>query len=208
MAFSAPFRSAFVQSFASAGKTRYTLTLQPDGTAGIDNMLVLSAPNANYGSTVYMASHLTNYTPVLKFTLTAIPAGASIVSAILTLTLNSGSSGQTVTIYRILSANSGWTELQSCWNTINGSTPWAGSAGCRTSGTDYSSTAIGSFTAPNLAPTGTAYPVTLDLAEFALLLASNSGLVMIGNAANILQLATSDNANAAYRPKLVVVYDA
>lgn len=151
----------------------------------------------------------------------AMLEGASINSANLYLyqfAQNWGTDNSISYVHRILSANSGWSE--SCnWDYADGagaSDRWAGDsgsdggvdAGCSVSGTDYSSTQMGSVTWDREGAVGTEYNISLDTTEFAAMVAANYGIVITcptiwDDRANFC---SSDHATTGYRPKLVIDY--
>jgi len=156
---------------------------------------------------------------LIKFTLSAL-AGVTTTSRTLSLFSSTQDwSNLTVNVYRILVANSGWTEV-ACWNHADGSAlhlvHWAGDAatdggtdaGCSVSGTDYSSTSMGSWSHTSGAAVGTQYDVALGQTEFEAMVSANYGLALIGGSDALNRYASSDHATTGYRPKLVVEYTA
>jgi hypothetical protein len=187
-----------------------TLAIVPPSA---DNWMLAATPDTNNGTgNLVIRSSRTN---LLKFDLSGIPPGTTIVSATLRLMLAATPGNSTVNIRRILLANIGWTELGSMWNFAVGATRWAGDAasdggadaGCSQSGTDYSATLMGTF---NTLGTDTAnvttYTASLDTTEFALMIANNAGMVLTGNAAGSTLLHSKDSGTGAQRPTLTVVY--
>jgi len=196
----------------------HTLTLQPGAATGVDTDLSATAPTENYGTAEDMAVQTTTVGPnvimvsMVKFDLSSIPSGANIRKATLTLCAQSTMNGTgTVGVYRVLAANSSWTNTGATWQHQAGTTNWAGGhSGCQTADTDYDSTAMGSFTVTVGEVAGTAYNISLSIAGLKLMMANNCGLTlfMAANTApsSIPTFCTSNHATAAYRPKLVVVY--
>jgi len=197
-----------------------TLTLQPAAAAGIDTSVQEGNADTNYGTDAQIdvlgfASVRSN--GLLKFDLSGIPAGAEIISATLSLFGLGGGSNGTLNIFRILAANSGWTEDGATWNYANSAneTRWAGDAasnggtdaGCSVSGTDHSATTMGQISHSHTADTEGS--TELDLDEFALMWANNYGMVIKDSTASATtkQPASSDNPTAGRRPKLVIEYE-
>ena len=187
-----------------------TLTLQPDATAGIDVALYSSAPTTNYGTADYWimrGNGATGYSSILKFDLSSL-AGATITDATLYSTCwLSSAAGHTFELARVLSGNSDWTEAAACWSYRVGTTAWAGSAGCKTSGTDFAATAMYS------GDPGTGlveHSFALGVTEFGLMRDTNYGLAGHGmvEADGYRYYRSSDYGTAAERPKLVVNYTA
>lgn len=194
-----------------------TLTLQPDKTAGIDTFLDKSNPNTNSGSdTKIGVSDLIGafdreYRALIKFDLSSL-VGATITSATLTLTEydESGNPETHYAIYRILAANSGWTQAGATWNKLDGTNNWAGSAGCDTSGTDYSATPLWGPGNPGFAHASLDF--SLDATEFTEMVGANYGLIFKNTGAgtiNTYRFYRSSNysdTDLNKCPKLVVEY--
>jgi hypothetical protein len=202
------------------------LTIQPDGAAGNDTMLV---PSADYMDSYFSSSQgpFVGYPNsgwgvcrmLIKFDLSGIPAGATITGAVLTLIESSNGfpgAGYTITVNRILAANSGW--IANCtWNHANPSTVhWAGDtgnnhgadAGCSVSGTDFSATVMGSKAVDYINAPPITDNFTLNLTEFGLMWANNYGMVVwiTPSPSYNIQVYSSNWTTAAQRPKLVVTY--
>lgn len=186
-----------------------TLTLQPDA-AGIDTHVYEASADSNYAA--WDAFEIRQFGTsrafaLLKFDMGGIPAGSIINGATLYLYGSGGSYDDTLTLYRILAADSAWTEAAT-WNYADGaSVRWAGDAagnggtdaGCSVSGTDYSGTAIGAAAFAKTLNAETAF--VLDLTEFRLMVAANHGLrINRANGLNPVRPCTSDHATAANRP--------
>ena len=196
-----------------------TLTLQPDATAGVDTDLNLSSPGSNYGTATDMMAYTTVVGPnvfstiLIKFDLSSIPSGANIRKVTLSLYAFSTMGGAgTVNVYRILAANNSWTEAGATWQHQVGTTNWAGGHnGCNVADTDYDSTVMGSFAVTTGEVTGTVYNISLSIAQFKLMLATNRGMMLFSplgiTPLGMALFCTSDHATAAYHPKLTVVYE-
>ncbi|MBI2326254.1 four helix bundle protein [Candidatus Collierbacteria bacterium] len=197
-----------------------TLTLQPDPTAGIDNMVAEGGQaNNNYGTNTLLYNQnnagTQTYNPY-KFDLTSIPAGSTITSATMTLWTYSTSGSGNLNIYRILAANSAWTEAGSTWNyAVASSTRWAGDtgsdggsdAGGSVSGTDHSSTLMGSVALTNGEAANTQKDITLNTTEFTTMFANNYGLYARKDSGGYGIFYSSDyTTDTTKRPKLVVNY--
>lgn len=188
--------------------TTVVVDLQPSD--GDDTWLNSSAATTNYGSNTTMESRQADKHVIIKFDLSSIPGAATITAASLTLTSNFLSPAVEVvsTVHAILAANSGWTEAGATWNTIEGSTAWAGAAGCTTSGTDYNGTSMGTLTYPQGSDMNTAITATLNVAQMQAMLAANYGFRIVrsagGNPTAIWY--TAEHTTAAQRPKLSITY--
>ncbi len=187
-----------------------TIDIQPDGASGIDNRLQQSSPSTNNGNTDDITiGGAPSSVSVIKFDLTAIPSGATIVSATVTFTSRNVSAAQSCSLYPIKAANSGWTELGSTWNTINGVTPWAGVNGCGSAGVDYDASAAATWTSSAAGAGGVADTATFSasvISGWVAAPATNYGLVLRGSTASSTLYSSSDSSTAAWRPKLSVTY--
>jgi len=125
-----------------------TVIFQPSST---DNYLRQDAATANYGGVtnvdVGSRDGARNRRSILKFDMSTIPTGATVISA--TLSLNyygyAGSNpvDRTYWAYRI--TQTAWTELGSTWNTYDGTNSWASVGGDYTTTDGASTTVPGSY---------------------------------------------------------------
>ncbi len=192
-----------------------TLTLQPDATAGIDTGIYSAYPTINDGVGVqyYLAEVSGNIARILiKFDLTDLPSTAVISSATLTLRVAGNTpSAMTVRVYRQKIA---WVEGTktwgtpadgATWNTYDGTNNWTAAGAFHAD--DCEQTDIGSLSVP-------ATPITPFFYDWALSPTTKAGLDL-GNgwlirgdsdAGGSHEVPSSDDANAASRPKLVIEY--
>ena len=195
--------------------------LYADGPGGNVNTAAdvnLHQTAATYNGGTHDAVQFGSYNyALMRFDLSAIPAGTTILSAKLTLGLYEGGGGADV--FPVLAANAGWIEgtrnLQlalagePCWNALAAdgaggvTTPWAGGAnGCGVAGVDIG-TRIGQLTA---AAAGV-YEVDLDLDTvrgwFGV---ANPGILIKPTTTSPYHIALSEYVTAGYRPKLTVLY--
>jgi len=113
-----------------------------DYTGTTDTHISQWEPNNNYGNNVTLAIRQGNIrSALLRFDLSALPAGANVIQAKLGLYALSQSNpgGTTITAYQVLRP---WAEGQATWFLATSATPW-GSAGCNQVGTDRAGTASG-----------------------------------------------------------------
>ncbi len=200
------------------------ITLQP--ADGIDTCIIVNTPTYNYGATAQMnvgaaaAGAGAEARGLLAFDLSALPAGATIVSAVLTLycEYENAADDRVVGVHRALTqwfegaqngAAPGAGEDGSNWNlrNANGSLAWAGGAG-GAAGSDWTAlatdteliTGVGAFT----------WDVADDVQAWLDEEADNYGWWLInvdGSTANSRKRFTSsDSGNAANRPKLAITY--
>ena len=164
--------SFFIAAFVDA-QTTVNLRNGLNSYTGVqDTQISAGLPTYNYGlATAINPSSSPASTPsraLLKFDVSSIPANATIGSAMLTLEENPTSldtvsnTGFQVNLYQISSANYNWVQGPNTgaaltsgqdgatWNDKDGNpssiTPWAGSAGLSTAGTDYVVTPITTYT--------------------------------------------------------------
>lgn len=188
------------------------ITLQPGASAGLDSEIREGVPTTNYGTATFMEVHYNtsaeNRDSIMKFDLSGIAPGSNIQVATLSLYVEGYISlALKANLYRILPANSGWSESTVTWNTIDGSTAWAGAAGCEIAGTDYSASPLYVMGVDFIANWNV---FSLDVPEFqALFDSGNHGMILKGQVRNPgisrgVNISTSDHGTAAQRPKLFV----
>lgn len=182
-----------------------TLTLQPDAAAGKDNFIEQATPTSNNGTAttldVIMTGGATPRRGLLEFDITSIPSGSTVTSATLSLFTSNGLTNVNTSIHRVTQA---WTEAGSTWNKYDGITDWTSAGG------DYDATADANATPSSTAAgTQTDFDIKALVQEWVDGTANYGMLVKIttesGNTTGH-QFASSDNATAGYRPKLVVNY--
>ena len=191
-----------------------TLTSQPDAAAGKDcdmqsgNPTTNSATSTTFKTGVEGAANI--YRSLIQFDCSSVPSGATCNSAVMTLYNSFNDVNSTAhTVYELLSGRSGWTEAGATWNTYDGSNNW-GTAGADNTSSDRSSTALGTFTS-GVAPVAVTCTFT-NAAVTTWFGASNSNYGQrISKDDELTPFAkgeyyTSDNADSANRPKLVIDY--
>lgn len=198
----------------------YTLGTGAYGDVWLDS----AKPTYNYGASIYLHQH--SGPGLLRFDLSAIPAGSTCDSAVLHLYKGNAASSaeaRTLSVYSIASANSDWIagtkngalagSGEPCWDArkADGSggvtTAWAGSAGCATSGTDYEATAMGTCVGNRSDAQYTHYEISLNLTRVAGWFGSpntNYGMRIAWNN-NSMYIISNDGASG-YRPLLSVTY--
>ncbi|HEX7665288.1 MAG TPA: PA14 domain-containing protein, partial [Polyangiaceae bacterium] len=145
-----------------------------------------------------------NMEGLLRFDVSAIPAGSTITSASITLNVTNRTTGTGYSLYPLSRA---WTASQATWNAAKSGSNWATPGARGTS--DRSAAAIGTLT-----PTVTGKTtVTLNAAGLAAVQAwvadpsKNFGLVLdTANDPDGLIVDSSEAATASNRPKLSVAY--
>ena len=169
---------------------------------------------------------------LIRFNVTSLAARFSAINSV-TLRLHvSGveAGGNTLQVYRVSSANSGWVEGTDCcadntvdtsgstWNhRVPNSTAWAGSAGASTAGTDYGPTLIGSAVFSGTMAAGTVVDIALTdstlISDWAA--GNNSGLYLktATDPGPRIVVVSSDASGSSFptgsfgtRPELIVGY--
>lgn len=191
-----------------------TLNLQPDGTAGVDNVINSTLPTTNFGTSTAMAITWASGTTLIRrglirFDLSAIPAGSAISAAALTFNHadpTGDATGKALELHRI--TQPAWTELGSTWNTYDGTNNWASAGG------DFVALAGATEAAP--AAGGGAGTVEYDVKTLAQdALDERSGLldllIRLDNESGSdysCVLRSSDYTTALERPLLAITYNA
>lgn len=197
-----------------------TLTLQPDAAAGKDTEVNEAAPDTSYATAttimVYWTGAANHRHGMIYWDLSALPPGAGLISAIMTIYTSAAFSTKTMNGNAVLAANAEWSEACT-WNYADGagaSDRWAGDvgadggtdAGCSVSGTDFNAAAMGSWSFVNGEPRGTPHSSALTLERVMEWMAGqNYGMYLRGVFGHYV-FCSSDHATADYRPKLVVEY--
>jgi hypothetical protein len=175
--------------------TPVALTLQP-GAAGIDTFLSLGS-NGNYANQTTLNAAAGQALPLLKFDLSSLPAGSHIVSASLQMYATNGGGSGNVSLQRVMRD---WTEAGANWATADGSVAWTTAGGDVHPGALASAAFGGSGTWLN-------WDVTELADKWSKGSLPNQGVLVRAPASvSSLVLASSDYANAAYWPKLVLSY--
>jgi hypothetical protein len=147
---------------------------------------------------------------ILKFDISAIPPGSTVISAKVELTAYSVGSSVTYNVYPLMKD---WLEGVLCfgpssvfanWSTT-GITPWAAPGGL--SGIDYSSTSAGNGIIATPAGTKSTINLTLSVVQaWVDSSASNYGLFIKSNSSNYVTVYSKEATTASYRPKLTISY--
>jgi hypothetical protein len=190
-----------------------TLTVQPDGAAGLDSYILSADSGSNRGTDAaggigeYFSGEIQRV--LMAFDLTDLPADATIDGSTATLSTwlaqsgnNRADNNRTLTLHRLKVA---WSESQVTWNVRSTGNNWqtAGATGAN----DYESTGIGSCA---FATADSQY-AQKDWA----ITASNKAALDLGYGWLLRSpsddqdryiICLSDHATAGYRPKLVVNY--
>ena len=190
-----------------------TYTSQPDETAANDTWLG-SSNTVNHGTDTHLYvgednTQSPNYwRTLIKFDLSSIPAGSTVLSATLSLWVEGdwSSNARTFRAYRQKRA---WTESGATWTKYDGINNWSTAGGF--SATDCEATDIGScsFLASESAGTEKQFSLTPDaVTEWIRGTFENNGVILKADTESNdgYQFYSSSSASSSYRPKLVIEY--
>ncbi len=191
-----------------------TVTLQPNGTEGLDTFIFSSSAASNYGTLTYMGVGEDNSVinsvgrSLLKFDLSSLPANATITSATLSLwtDLDLSSNTRTIRVYRLKVP---FNETQATWNVRMTGANWetAGAAGVN----DRESVDIGSVQILSNEPLNTEKQIALTPARLQEMINgsfTNNGFIIVADTElnDGFTYKTSEHATSSQRPKLVIQY--
>lgn len=186
-----------------------TFTSQPDATDGVDTYIYEFLPTTNNGtftSVLVSSAGGDRRIGLIKFDCSGIPSGASAITATFYNYSDSTFGSGTYTYHSVASGNSGWTEGGATWNTLDGSSSWAGSSGCLTAGTDYESSAIGSGSHSIIPNAENAVSLTLSRVEGWFGASNTNYGIRISTSGSSSGFRSSDYSTASLRPKIVIDY--
>ena len=185
-----------------------TLVLQPDPAAGEDTYIAAASPVQNYGTQIQINTSSQANSPVrplLRFNLSSVPAGATILSATFEMYYFYTKVGSTESL-RAHRALRNWTETGATWRTYNGVSNWT------TQGGDYDPAVVASATLTSTVNVWKQWNVTSLVQGWVSGTYPNQGILLESAPAsgnNERQFYSSDYlANPALRPKLTIVYAA
>jgi len=190
------------------------LTLQPGPGAALDAYLVSSTPDTNFGPNTSVGAGEANLAVstvrgLLKFDLSALPASAEILSAVLSLFLFTNVAANART-FRIFRAKRAWVASQATWNEWSAGQAWQTAGGFGAN--DCEQTDIGSRSIPAADAVDTEHAFTLTAAAVQAWLSgafANNGLLLKADTETDEQhfWYSGDYVTVpALRPKLVITY--
>ncbi len=207
-----PYFKKNIKNAAITSLSTPTITLQP-GSSGIDTYISSGSQSTNFGNaTVLPLGNLffitnTKTRILIRFDL-ALPEGAIVTSATLTMTNVAGGTGisnTTITAYRVIRP---WTESNATWLKYNSTTNWSTAGGG--SGTDYTTANSVTTTIAN-SSSNLVFNNLATLVQDAV--DSRDGrlsLLLVGDetagSSHYANFASSDNATSANRPKLTITW--
>lgn len=188
-----------------------TLTIQPDGTAGVDTFIdnYVDFVDTNFGTNASL--FIGDSGPggertrsLLKFDLSSLPSSALITSATLSLFASSdfSSNARTFRVYRVKRA---WTETGATWNKWDASNNWSTAGGFHEDDTEQTDIGSRAFTATE----------TLNEFKDFVLTPTNKADLDLGNgwmikadteSSDMYLFRSSDHGTADERPRLVIIY--
>jgi len=185
------------------------ITIQPDGTDGIDNWMLSSFATTNFGTSNGLWAGKNNplnriYRSLIKFNLSDLPAEATITLATLSLYILSVAQMQTG-VFNIYRCKRDWSESQSTWNIYSTGNNWQTAGGFGSN--DCEQTEISSLTIE--------YPSDYDIREvwtFTPITKSDLDLgygwlfKTVAESGDAIAFASSDHATADDRPILYIEY--
>lgn len=173
--------------------TAVTMTLQP-GAEGFDTYL--QSTGANNGSSASLVATTGTAFPLLRYDLSAIPAGSHVTSATLSAYATGGSGSGSIAMHRVVRD---WTEA-AAWASTDGSTAWSQAGGDALA----DAVATATYTAPN---TWLNWDLTTLVDKWVKGSLPNQGLqVRLGAGMSSATLVSSDSTTASQRPKLSVTF--
>jgi hypothetical protein len=191
---------------------------QPDGTEGLDTEMMYNLPTTVVPTGDLAAGEGNNQATnvcrsLLRFSFLSdgtIPRGAIVVSCSLFLTAIADYSSNART-HRVYRSKIAWAEATACWNYYTGTTAWPGGAGgfgaadCEQ--TDIGSRAMTATETLNVEKEFVLTPAAIQ--EIVRGTFANNGFLLKGDTESddMYAYASSDNATAAYRPRLYIVYN-
>jgi hypothetical protein len=198
-----------------------TLSLQPDATAGIDTCMNSTSSTFNYGTYNQLLIGDANvennpYRSLIKFDLSSIPSSATITSATLSLyaLTDFSSNARTLRVYRTKRA---WVEgtraaaadspaTGATWVRYDTTNNWQTAGGFGANDCEQTDVGSRAFTASETLNQFKDISLTVPTTRADMDLGNGWLLKMDTESDDRYDFASSDNATAANRPKLVVIY--
>lgn len=179
-----------------------------DGTLTEDTRNDSDNTSTTYGSApeLYMLEGSYSRYGFLRFDCADIDSGSTCLSATLELTVGLQDAASTLNVHSMSSATGDWSEADLNWNVYKSGTPWPGSPGGSTAGTDYESGTIGSA---SVGTTGSTLSISLDTDRIAGWFGPNNtnyGL-RISVPSAYMSWYASEDSTLSNRPKLTIEYE-
>ncbi len=191
------------------GTTPVTVSFQQgvNGYAGASDTKIRSdATTTNYGTnTVLEIDGSPDYAALLRFDLSAIPAGKTITAASLTVNVTDASAQ----VYEIYALRRAWTESSATWARASSTVNWT-TAGANNTTSDRESTILGTVSSSSTGVKTFAFNAAgvAKVQAWVNTPSGNHGFVIQDYVSNSdgLDLSSKENTTAANRPKLTVTY--
>ena len=197
---------ALALAIPARAQSQITLVLQPDSAAGQDAHIAAASSVQNYGAETQITTSSQNnlgVRPLVRFDLSAVPAGATIVSATFEMYYFYSRVSFTEPL-RLHRALRDWTEMGATWRAYDGINNWT------TAGGDYDPAVIASATLSSAVNVWKQWNVTSLVQGWVSGAYPNQGMLLespfrVGN--NERQFYSSDYpGDPALRPKLTIVF--
>lgn len=195
-----------------------TVSIQPDGTAGVDSFIESGSPTTNNGTSGVLQSGesstaTSTFRALLKFDLSGIPPTATINSASLVVRLalagtGRASNNRTHRLYRLKRA---WVEGQVTWNIYSTGNSWSTAGGFHLNDCEQTDCGTCSFATADALDAFKTFTLNAALIQgmvdgtF-----TNNGFLWKADTENndAYRSYSSDDATAANRPELIIDYTA
>ncbi len=194
-----PTSSGPIQMVVTPAADTYMARWSPDAINGANTRLLVRYHSGNQNE---------EFSALLRFDLSAIPAGATVQSAVLTLTVTEQDAANwlDLDVFKLLRP---WEEMQATWKQATSSVAWTTPGA---NGSDDRAITRSATARVNAGPGGTvSFALTSLAQEWVNSPAGNQGLLLrptlpINNMTMTYRFASLDRWDPAWRPKLVVTY--
>lgn len=193
-----------------------TLTIQPDGTAGVDTHIIDGAYAAiNFAAETQMPighQHVfgvdVNCHGLFRFSLATYPSEASLIAATLTLSKTGGSYGDNSQFFCKLLGRTDWVESEATWNIYKTGSNWTTAGGDVQAGVSTVETLLDMVDTTIVFAVGTLVAAAIALGRSAvdLMVSSIQPNPVLPEYDQFTNVYTSDETIAALRPKLELQY--
>ena len=193
-------------ALSPAALAQATVVIQPDAAAGEDTYMAFASSVQNYGTVTQVTTNSQSNggaRTLVRFNLSAVPPGATIVSATLELHyfFTRTSASESIRVHRVLRP---WTELGVTWRSTDGVNNWTAAGG------DFDPAVVASATVNGTINVWKQWSITSLVQGWVGGTYPNHGMILetpLTGGNNERQFRSSDfAANPSLRPKLTIVY--